>query len=87
MKVLSPVEVLFDEGLDHERKAKIARFRFYLEVPVRRVEIEPYLRGKEDGKRRVLFTSPERSKVLEKWAKKARVELAAGGDFLLLKIE
>jgi hypothetical protein len=87
VKALSPVEVLFDEAPDHERQAKIARFRFYLEVPVRRVEIEPYLRGEGDGKRRVLFTSPERWKILEKWAKKARVELAAGGDFLLLQIK
>jgi hypothetical protein len=87
VKALSPVEVLFDEALDHERQAKIARFHFYLELPIRRVEIEPYLRGKEDGKRRVLFTSPERWKVLGKWAKKVRVELAAGGDFLLLQIE
>ncbi len=81
------MEVLFDEGLGHERKEKIALLRFYLRVPVRRVEIEPYLKGRKDGKGRVLFTSLERWRVWEKWAKKARVELAAGGDFLLLKIE
>ena len=53
VKTFSPVEVLFDEALDYERKEKISRFRFYLEVPVRRVEIETYLRGEErKGKER-----------------------------------
>ena len=35
----------------------------------------------------VLFASPDRWKVLENGARRARVELTAGDDFLLLKIE
>jgi 4-amino-4-deoxy-L-arabinose transferase-like glycosyltransferase len=87
VKALSPAEVLFDESVDHERKEKVSRFRFYLDVPVRTVKIEPYLKGEGDGKRRVLFTSPKRWKTLEKSARRARTEEAAGGEFLLLQMD
>ncbi len=87
VKGASPVKVPLAEALDHGRNEKISRFRFYLEAPVRRVEIEPHLRGKEGGKRRVFLTNPDCRKLLEKGARRATVELDAGGDFFLSKIE
>ena len=60
VKLLGTQEVLFDAKIGDSLSDKISPLRFYLEIPVKKAQIEPYLCGKEDGRRKLILTSKDR---------------------------
>jgi hypothetical protein len=60
VELLGTQEVLFDANIDDGLSDKIFPLRFYLEIPVKKAQIEPYLCGKEDGRRKLILTSKDR---------------------------
>jgi len=69
--------VLFEANIRAGLEDKINPFRSYV-VPVRKARVEFYLRGKEDGRGRLIFTSRDRGVELRKVASAPRFLL--GGE-------
>ena len=83
VKDLGTEEVLFDENIGGGRWDKIHPLRFYLEIPVQKSQIEPYLRGEEDGKGKLIFTSRDRWMELRGIASGAKsVKFLPGGELI-----
>jgi 4-amino-4-deoxy-L-arabinose transferase-like glycosyltransferase len=81
-----PREVLFDANIDAGLRDKIYPLRFYLDVPVRKAQVESYLRGDGAGKGKMIITSRARWMALRGTALGGRpAQLLPGNDLVLLE--
>jgi len=86
VKVSRPEEVLFDADIGGGLWDKIYPLRFYLEIPVRKAQVESYLRGDSAGKGEMIITSRARWMALRGTALGGRpAQLLPGNDLVLLE--
>jgi hypothetical protein len=88
VKLLGAEEVLFDADIGGSTSDKIYPLKFYLEIPVKKAQIEPYLRGKEDGGRKLILTTTDRWMALRGIATRAgSARQLPGGKLISWQLE
>jgi 4-amino-4-deoxy-L-arabinose transferase-like glycosyltransferase len=80
--------VLFDEGIERGQRDKILPLRFYVEVPVERAAIGPYLDGERKGRNELIITSEARWR---EWratsARTGSAQILPGGELVLWEVK